>query len=110
MNNEPKQICNTKTEVPKGIELNDKDYIEGVLTVCKDIEKNLVVAMTEASNENLYESIYEMFTDIADLQREVYELWFRKGWFVLEAEDQQKITKKYNTLNQEFIDLEIEEN
>ncbi len=106
MNNNVQQISNPKTEVPKGLGLNDKDYIEGVLTVCKDIEKNLAIAMTEASNEDLYNEIYDMFDDLAVLQREVYELWFRKGWFIVEAEDQQKIMKKYNTLNQEFIDLE----
>ena len=30
------KICNPKTEVPKGLELNDKDYVESILTVCKD--------------------------------------------------------------------------
>ncbi len=104
----PREISNTKVEVPKGLALNDKDYVEGILTVCKDIEKNLVVAMTEASNEELYNEIYDMFDDIAELQREIYELWFRKGWFIVEAEDNQKIVKKFNTLNQEFIDLDAE--
>lgn len=103
------KICNPKTEVPKGLSLNDKDYIEGVLTVCKDLEKNLTVAMTEASNEKLYQTIFDMFTDIAELQRETYELWFKKGWFILEAEEKQKINKKYNMLEQELVDLEISE-
>ena len=39
MNN---KICNPKTEVEKGTTLNDKDYLEGVLTICKDLEKNLL--------------------------------------------------------------------
>ena len=108
MDNNANQISNPKTEVPKGLALNDKDYIESIITVTKDIEKNLVVAMTEASHEALYEAIYEMFTDIADLQREAYELWFKKGWFVIEKEDQQKISNKFNTLNQEFMDLKSE--
>jgi len=103
------KICNPKTEVPKGLSLNDKDYIEGVLTVCKDLEKNLTVAMTEASNEKLYQTIFDMFTDIAELQRETYELWFKKGWFILEEEEKQKINKKYNMLEQELVDLEISE-
>lgn len=103
------EICNPKTEVPKGLSLNDKDYIEGVLTVCKDLEKNLTVAMTEASNEKLYQTIFDMFTDIAELQRETYELWFKKGWFVVEEEEKQKINKKYNVLEQELVDLEISE-
>ena len=33
MNN---KICNPKTEVEKGTTLNDKDYLEGVLTICKE--------------------------------------------------------------------------
>lgn len=107
MNNNQNQISNPKTEVPKGLALNDKDYIEGVLTVCKDIEKNLVIAMTEASHEALYETIHDMFEDLAELQREAYELWFRKGWFIIEKQDQKKINNKYNTLNQEMMDLEV---
>ena len=102
------EICNTKTEVAKGLVLTDKDYIEGILTVCKELEKNLTVALTEASHEKLYQTIFEMFTDIADLQRETYELWFRKGWFVVEAEPQDKIMKKLNKLEQEFTDLDEE--
>ena len=102
------KICNPKTEVPKGLELNDKDYVESILTVCKDLEKNLVIAMSEASHESLYETIYEMFNEIANLQREIYELWFRKGWFTLEKVENQKIINKYNTLNQEVVDLENE--
>ena len=94
------KICNPKTEVPKGLELNDKDYVESILTVCKDLEKNLVIAMSE--------TIYEMFNEIANLQREIYELWFRKGWFTLEKVENQKIINKYNTLNQEVVDLENE--
>ena len=60
------EISNPKTEVEKGLTLNDKDYIESILTVCKDLEKNLVVAMTEASHEAYYEKIHEMFEDIAE--------------------------------------------
>ena len=102
------KICNPKTEVPKGLELNDKDYVESILTVCKDLEKNLVIAMSESIHESLYETIYEMFNEIANLQREIYELWFRKGWFTLEKVENQKIINKYNTLNQEVVDLENE--
>lgn len=104
MNNQV--ICNPKTEVKKGLVLTDKDYIEGLLTICKDLEKNLTVALTEASHEELYDEIFEMFKDISLLQRETYELWFRKGWFEIEPESKEKINKKYDKLNQEYIDLE----
>ena len=51
MNN---KICNTKIEVPTGTNLNDKDYLTNILMLLKDYEKNMVVALTEASNENLF--------------------------------------------------------
>ena len=46
-----------------------------------------------------------MFDTYSSLQREVYELMFRKGWYVLERCDANKISNKYQTLNQEFMDL-----
>ena len=53
MNNQ--KIGNPKVEVPTGIALNDKDYITSLLTCLKDMEKNYVIAMSEASNESLYD-------------------------------------------------------
>ena len=102
-----RQICNPKTEVEKGLVLTDKDYLESMLTVCKDLEKNLVVAMTEASHEEYYQKIYDMFNEVSKLQREAYELSFKKGWFILEKEDDEKIKQKYEMLAQEFNDLEL---
>ena len=98
MNN---KITNPKTEVPKGMALNDKDYLNMTLSLLKDIEKNYAISLTEASNENLFAKYEEMFNVI----REVFELAFRKGWYELEKAPSNKITEKYNTLNTEFNDL-----
>ena len=81
------KICNTKVPVSDGIELNDKDYCVCLLSKLKDIEKNYVIAMTEASNEWLYSIYKDSFIEIADMQRELYLLMFRKGWYVLEKSD-----------------------
>ena len=43
-------ISNPKTEVEKGIDLNDKDYITSILTCLKELTKNYAVVLTEASN------------------------------------------------------------
>ena len=77
MNNN--QVKNPKTEVPTGTNLNDKDYISSLLSSLKDMVKNYTIALTEASNESLYQ--------------------------VLEQAEGEKTGSKYNTLNQEFIDL-----
>ena len=102
MNNE---IKNEKVQVPNGIEMNDKDYLNSLLSCLKEMTKNFATAMTEASNDHLYEKYEEMFEDVSEMQREVYDVMFQNGWFVLEKADTNKITKKYNLLNQEFINL-----
>ncbi len=103
MNNN--QIKNPKTEVPTGTNLNDKDYMNSLLSCLKEMVKNYTVALTEASNETLFNEFKDMYDTYINLQRETYELMFRKGWYVLEKAEGQKINNKYNTLNQEFIDL-----
>ena len=102
MNN---QIKNPKTKTPKGMTLNDKDYLSSLLTCLKELSKNYVIAMTEASNENLYNNYLETFLSISSLQREVYELMFKNGWYIIEQSETNKIKDKYNTLNQELNDL-----
>ena len=103
MNNN--QISNPKVEVNSGVSLNDKDYITCLLTTLKEMSKNYVIAMTEASNEELYNIYKDSFLNIISLQRDVLDLMFRKGWYVLENVDVSKINTKYNTLLQEYQDL-----
>ncbi len=105
MNNN--KISNPKTNTPMGIELNDKDYITCLLSSLKEMTKNYATAMTEVSNESLYRSYSSTFNKITELQREVYELTFRYGWYSLEKAETLKITEKHNTLLQEYQDLEI---
>ena len=104
MNN---QISNPKVEVPTGIACNDKDYLNSLLSCLKEMSKNYVMAMTEASNESLFEKHKQVFLTLISLQREVYELMFRKGWYILEKADTQKINQKLQTLSNEYQDLHI---
>jgi len=104
MNNN--KISNTKVEVPKGVQMNDKDYINSVLSSLKEMSKNYTLAMSEASNEYLYEEYFQMFNNISKLQRDVYEIMFQKGWYSLEEAEENKINQKYNMLTQEYNDLD----
>lgn len=102
MNN---KIENPKLEVPTGINLNDKDYITCLLSKLKELVKNYAVALTEASNENLYNEYKTIFDEYSNMQRDVFELMFQKGFYSLEKAEENKISEKYNTLNQDLIDL-----
>lgn len=98
-------ICNPKTDVPSGKMFNDKDYINCLLSNLKEMIKNYSISLTEASNEDLYNSYKSMFDNYIAMQREVYELMFRNGWYSLEKVDSQKIDSKIKMLNQELSDL-----
>lgn len=102
MNN---QISNPKVEVGKGMALNEKDYITCLLSTLKEMSKGYALAMSEASCESLYEIYKNAFISISSLQREVYEVMFRKGWYILEKSDTNKINSKYQMLSQEYSDL-----
>lgn len=104
MNN---KVSNSKKDVPTGSSMNEKDYITCLLTTLKDMEKNYVIAMTEASNKVIYNKYKDIFENIANLQRETYELMFKNGWYSLEKADRKKINEKYQLLNQEYQDLNI---
>lgn len=104
MNN---QIQNQKTEVPSGIKLNDKDYLNSLLSCLKEMVKNYSVALTEASNESLFNTYKTMFDKYINLQRNVYELAFKNGWYKLEVADANKVSNKYLMFNKEYTDLNI---
>lgn len=99
------KVSNPKIEVPGGMTLNEKDYISSLLSCLKEMEKNYTVALTEASNENLYNKYYTMFSEVSKLQREVYEVMFRHGWYCLEKAETTKIDQKAKMLNQELQSL-----
>lgn len=103
MNN---KICNPKQEVPSSKDLNDKDYLTAILNLEKMMIKNYTVSLTEASNSSLYNDYYDMFNEISNIQREVYNLMFKKGWYELEEAKDNKIEEKLNTFEQEFKELE----
>ena len=107
MNNN--KISNTKVEVPKGTTMNDKDYITSVLAIEKYIVKDLAVAMTEASNNDLYNEYYDMYDEISDIQRQLYNLMFKKGWYCLEMAEENKIMEKLNKLNEETKQISTNE-
>ncbi len=99
------KIGNQVVQVPNGMDLNDKDYCICLLTTLKEMEKNYAIAMTEASNEWLWEIYHNIFDEISVLQRKLYILMFQNGWYQLENVEAKKLTDKYNTLNKDFQGL-----
>ena len=103
MNN---KVQNPKIELDSSIEMNDENYLNDILETEKNMSVNFTYALNEASNETLFNEIYEMFKQIKEAQRNLFELSFRKGFYTLEKAETNKINDEYNTLLNKFNEIE----
>lgn len=102
-------IQNSKTEVPMGTDLNDKDYMNSLLSSLKELVKNYAIVLTETSNEEMYKKHKKIFDSLIAMQRETYEIMFENGWYSIEKVGKDKIRTKYNILCTELNNLGKEE-
>lgn len=103
MNN---KIQNPKIEVPKDLEMNDCDILSDILETEKNMSNNLSIALNEASNNELYNKILDIFDGIKEKQRAIFNLMFKYGWYTLEKADQLKIDEKKQELTQKINELQ----
>ncbi|WP_018661777.1 spore coat protein [Weizmannia acidiproducens] len=90
MNNQQK-IQNPKTQVPETPQMNDRDLANDLLAMEKYMTASYNTAMNEASHDALYQDLLSIFTETQNQQRRLYELMFQKGWYSLEAAEQEKM-------------------
>ena len=102
MNN---KVQNPKTEVPANSDMNDRDFLNDILESEKNMSVNYTYALNEASNEELFKRIYDMFIHIKEEQRNLFELSFKKGWYTLEKAEENKINEEINTLSNMFNEI-----
>ena len=99
------KIQNNMVEVPKGLELNDKDIANLTLTTLKNFTKNYAVALTEASNDSLHNEILDYFDTVKDIQAETYELAWNFGWYTLEEAETTKVKQKVKDSETKLAEL-----
>lgn len=97
-NNNSNTVSNTEAEVPKTPEMNDCDYLNDILTTEKSIGNNYSTVMSEASNNQFYQTLKQIHEETKDCGRTLFDLLFSKGWYRLEKAEQTKI----DTVNQEY--------
>ncbi|MDR7315736.1 spore coat protein [Brevibacillus nitrificans] len=79
----------------KGPQMNDRDYLNDCLATCKYLADGLNIAAWEASHQQLHQDFLQILNETHQSARETYELMFRKGWYKLEAAEQQKLQQAY---------------
>ena len=102
MNN---KISNPMVEVPSGINLNDRDYMDIMLSMEKSMVKNYAVCLTEASNEFLHDNYLNMFDEVDDLQRRIFNAMFARGWYSLDVASSSLVSEKLDMLENKLNSL-----
>jgi spore coat protein CotF len=88
-------IQNPQTQTPKTSQMNDRDFLNDVLTTEKYMTSSYSTFLHEASHQQLYQDMLNIFTETQNCQRELYNLMFKKGWYKIEAADRQKLQQSY---------------
>jgi spore coat protein CotF len=91
-------VSNPETEVPKGPEMNDSDFLNDILSTEKHYGTTYATVMNESSNDNLYNEIGTICKETKDMARSLFNLQFKKGWYRLDKAENTKIS----TINQEY--------
>ncbi|MCT2535938.1 spore coat protein [Aquibacillus koreensis] len=95
MNQQSQKIKNPETQVPKTPQMNDRDFVNDMLTTEKYMTDAYSTALNEASNQAIYQDVASIFRETQDCQRNLYNLMFKNGWYSLEAADQNKIQQAH---------------
>lgn len=79
----------------KGPQMNDRDFINDGLATCKYLTDSLTIAVREASHQQLHADFVQILDETHQCARNLYDTMFQKGWYKLEAAEQQKLQQAF---------------
>ncbi|MBE6140211.1 MAG: spore coat protein [Firmicutes bacterium] len=82
--------------------MTEKEFVMDILETEKNITINTAFALNEASNNNLYKEIFNIFKSISNVTKEVFTLAYHLGIYPLENEKNTKIKDAIKTLNNDL--------
>lgn len=94
-NQNQQKIQNPSAEFPKTPQMNERDFVNDMLSTEKYMANAYSVAINEASHEHLFNDLMGIYTETQQMRNDLYKLMFQKGWYKLEAQDMQKIQQSY---------------
>lgn len=79
----------------KGPEMNDRDRLNDILATEKYLTDSFNIAVREASHDELHQDLMQILSETHQAGRDLFNLMFQKGWYKLEAEEQQKLDQTF---------------
>lgn len=89
------KIQNQSISIPQTPQMNERDFLNDILTTEKYFGNSYSIAITELSHQVLYQDILNLANESRNMQRELYNLMFQKGWYGLEVAPQETLTQSY---------------
>lgn len=93
---QPSKVQNPETQIEKTPNLNDRDILNDLLATEKYMTDGYSTALNEASNQALYDNIFQIFTETQNQHRHLFNLMFKHGWYSLDRAEQQQINQAVN--------------
>lgn len=76
-------------------QMNERDFINDILTTEKYFSHSYSVAINEMSHQALFQDISNIANETQMMQREIYNLMFQKGWYSLEQAPLEGLAQSY---------------
>lgn len=83
----------------------EKDIATNLLVTLKHMKAEYNTFTQEASNEELYNEIKELYDCISTQQRNVYEMMSAQGWYKMSADSDKNISKAYTKFSNSESEL-----
>ena len=85
---------------------SDKDILIDILTSIKSLASLYHNFSVEASNDLVFDISSDLREEIFDEQRDCYNLLYSKGWYQIEQQPQNKLSKDIEKYNKTKIELD----
>jgi len=89
------KVQNPSAPIPKTPQMNERDFLNDILTTEKYFGSSYGVAINEMSHQSLFQDISNIANESQLMQRELYNLMFQKGWYGLEKAQLEDLTQSY---------------
>ena len=83
----------------------DTDIATNLLVTLKHMKAELNTFTQEASNDELFTKIDEVYTCVSTLQRDVFNMMTAQGWYKMTAESAKNISKAYTKFSKSESEL-----
>lgn len=79
----------------KGPEMNDRDRVNDLLAMEKYLTSAYNTALNEMQNPKVHQTIQRILNDVHQIQFQVFDQMWQKGWYKIKASNPQEVQQAY---------------